>query len=79
MRDSNSSDSDSLDQREVDLIEFVVTASLLRGSIRCKHSTSYTYGYEIRPIIWFSKTKRLLNLLRAWGLNGSLFLFGRRD
>ena len=69
MRDSNSSDSDSLDQREVNLIEFVVTASLLRGSIRCKHSTSYACGYEIRPIIWFSKkTKAIVESLEGLGL-----------
>jgi len=69
MRDSDSSDSDPLGQREVDLIEFVVTASLLRGSIRCKHSTSYACGYEIRPIIWFSKkTEAILKSLEGLGL-----------
>ena len=38
-----------------DLTDTLMSAMLLRGEIRCRLSTKFKCGYEIRPIIWFSK------------------------
>ena len=45
----------SMAEREIDLIPFIMSATLLRGQIRCRLSTTYECGYEIRPIVWFTK------------------------
>jgi len=59
----------SMAEREVDLIPFIMSATLLRGQIRCRLSTTYECGYEIRPIIWFTKRiPEVLSSLKSLGL-----------
>jgi len=56
-------------QTESDLTSFIMSATLIRGQIRCKISTEYKCGYEIRPIIWFAKpTPQVKENLRRLGL-----------
>jgi hypothetical protein len=47
--------SHSVDLQQTDLINTLKSAMLLRGDIRCRLTTKFKCGYEIRPIIWFSK------------------------
>lgn len=46
---------DSMDLQQTDLIKTMMSSLLIRGEIRCRLSTKFKCGYEIRPIIWFSK------------------------
>jgi len=46
---------DSVVLSENDLIRTMQSAMLIRGEIRCRLSTKFSCGYEIRPIIWFAK------------------------
>jgi|13_taG_2_1085334.scaffolds.fasta_scaffold01419_12 hypothetical protein len=58
-----------MDQAEGDLTSFIMSATLIRGQIRCKLSTIYQCGYEIRPIIWFVKrTPQVEDNLKRLGL-----------
>lgn len=59
----------SMAEREVDLIPFIMSATLLRGQIRCRLSTTYECGYEIRPIVWFTKRiPEVVSSLKSLGL-----------
>jgi len=62
--------SDSLDLQQTDLRNTLISAMLLRGDIRCRLTTKFKCGYEIRPIIWFSKqTDEVDATLEKIGLN----------
>lgn len=51
------------------LTDTMMSALLIRGDIRCRLSTKFKCGYEIRPIIWFSKkTDEIERTLEAIGL-----------
>lgn len=51
------------------LIDTMMSALLIRGDIRCRLSTKFKCGYEIRPIVWFSKrTDEIERTLEAIGL-----------
>tara|TARA_R100000951_G_C2652320_1_gene184790 strand:- start:3755 stop:4279 length:525 start_codon:yes stop_codon:yes gene_type:complete len=47
--------SHSVDLSQDGLTDTLMSAMLLRGDIRCRLSTKFKCGYEIRPIMWFSK------------------------
>jgi hypothetical protein len=47
--------SDNMALSQTDLMNTLMSALLIRGSIRCRLSTKFKCGYEIRPIVWFSK------------------------
>lgn len=58
-----------LAQTEVDLTSFLMSAVLIRGQIRCRLSTNFKCGYEIRPIIWFAKkTPQVMDNLERLGI-----------
>jgi len=60
---------DSVALQQTDLINTLQSAMLLRGEIRCRLSTKFKCGYEIRPILWFSKrTPEIEATLKALGL-----------
>tara|TARA_R110000796_G_scaffold20277_2_gene60505 strand:- start:466 stop:933 length:468 start_codon:yes stop_codon:yes gene_type:complete len=57
-------------QGEDDLVPLMMAAVLLRGDIRVVHSTKFDVGYEIKPIMWFSKkTDDVLFTLDRIGLS----------
>ena len=60
----------SLALQETDLINTMKAAMLIRGDIRCRLSTQYKCGYEIRPIIWFvRRTDEIDKTLEKIGLS----------
>jgi len=60
---------DSVDLSQTDLIDTLQSAVLIRGDIRCRLSTKFACGYEIRPIVWFAKrTPEIEATLSAIGL-----------
>ena len=60
---------DSMALQQSDMTNTLMSAMLLRGEIRCRLSTKFKCGYEIRPIIWFSKrTEELDSTLEKIGL-----------
>ena len=61
---------DSVALQQTDLINTLQSAMLIRGEIRCRLSTKFSCGYEIRPILWFSKrTPEVEATLKALGLS----------
>lgn len=44
-----------MDIPQTDLMNTLQAAMLLRGEIRCRLTTKFACGYEIRPIMWFAK------------------------
>ena len=61
--------SDSMGLSKNDLMNILTSALLIRGEIRCRLSTKFKCGYEIRPIIWFSKrTEEIESTLKGLGL-----------
>ena len=61
---------DSVDLQQTDLMKTLQSAMLIRGEIRCRLSTKFSCGYEIRPILWFSKrTPEVDATLKALGLS----------
>ena len=61
---------DSMALQQTDLIKTLQSAMLIRGEIRCRLSTKFSCGYEIRPILWFSKrTPEVEATLKALGLS----------
>ena len=60
---------DSVALQQTDLMNTLQSAMLLRGEIRCRLSKKFSCGYEIRPILWFSKrTPEIDSTLTALGL-----------
>lgn len=60
---------DSVALQQTDLMNTLQSAMLLRGEIRCRLSKKFSCGYEIRPILWFSKrTPEIDSTLEALGL-----------
>jgi len=60
----------SLALQETNLINTMKAAMLIRGDIRCRLSTQYKCGYEIRPIIWFvRRTDEIDKTLEKIGLS----------
>jgi hypothetical protein len=60
---------DSVALQQTDLMNTLQAAMLLRGEIRCRLSKKFSCGYEIRPILWFSKrTPEIEATLKALGL-----------
>lgn len=52
-----------------DMMDTLISASLLRGDIRVKLSTKFKVGYEIRPIMWFvKKTPEIQRTLNKIGI-----------
>jgi hypothetical protein len=61
---------DSVALQQTDLMNTLQSAMLIRGEIRCRLSTKFSCGYEIRPILWFSKrTPEVDATLKALGLS----------
>ena len=60
----------SLALQETNLINTMKAAMLIRGDIRCRLSTQYKCGYEIRPIICFvRRTDEIDKTLEKIGLS----------
>ena len=61
---------DSVALQQTDLMNTLQSAMLIRGEIRCRLSTKFSSGYEMRPILWFSKrTPEVDATLKALGLS----------
>lgn len=61
--------SNSVGLSTTDMMDTLVSASLLRGDIRVKLSTKFKVGYEIRPIMWFvKKTPEIIRTLNKIGV-----------
>lgn len=66
----NSNLSNRVDISQTDLINTLMSALLIRGDIRCRLSKQYKCGYEIRPIVWFSRqTPQIDSTLAKIGLS----------